>query len=336
VSWRYVAADIITEKFSVVFNANNLREVRSSEDELTMIMRVLTKTIPAVLLLTLGSAAARAGYVLDQLQTAADFSILGLPGATDIHLNGPGTTIGNVGISAGTLSLDSSNPFAILGDLFLASGATVTNPPQVSGTVFTGQDALLTQADSRADAAIAAFSSLATTSAGMGITMINSSETISSAPGSDVLNVLNITGINLGGDQVLTLNGNASDQFVINVSGDIHLDTGKIELSGGLTDADVAINVIGSGTVSTSHGLNDESLISGILLAPDASLAFSPGMIDGEVIAGSNHVQFASGANVVGPPVAEPAPLGLMAVGATALAGTFIIRNRRTFRTFRL
>jgi choice-of-anchor A domain-containing protein len=301
-------------------------------------MRISGNAVLTVLFVALGAVSAPAqSFILDQLGPAGPtglvsafgspgFALLGLPGATDIHINGPGTSVGNVGISAGTLSLD--NPNFIRGNLFLASGVTVTHPAQVLGTIFTNQNALLNAADASALSAISTFSGLATTSAGAGITTINGTRTISSTPGSDVLNVLNLSSINLGGNNVLTLSGNATDQFVLNVRGDITLNSGKIELSGGLTPQDVVINDIGSNSIHTSGGLGNESVITGLLLAPTASIGFSPGLINGEVIAGSPQVQFASGASVVSP-IPETSSLGLLAAVGTAVVGRCVMRRQR-------
>src|SRR5690348_3195109 len=74
----------------------------------------------------------------------------GNPSTTDFALNGPGTTVGNVGVGAtGKLSLDSSNgnpATAITGNVFLATGSSVTHPQQVQGNIVTGADTLLGQA----------------------------------------------------------------------------------------------------------------------------------------------------------------------------------------------
>jgi hypothetical protein len=246
-------------------------------------------------------------------------------------MNGPGTTIGNVGISAGTLSLDSSNPVAIQGNLYLATGATATHlPQQVSGTVFTGQTSLLTTAFGSAALASSTFAGLAPTST---IGSITGTQTISSAAGPNVRTVVDIGSINLGQDEVLTLNGNASDQFILNLSGELRLNAGKILLSGGLTPQDVVINLGSNSSVSTSHGLNDESVITGILLGtnPNNSLQFSPGLVNGEVITNATHVQFASGASVVSPPpvIPETSPLGLVAAVGIGVVGRCVMLRRR-------
>jgi hypothetical protein len=299
-------------------------------------MRILGNAVLTALFVALGAVLAPAqSFILNELGSAGPtglategpgFALLGGPDATDIHLNGPGTTIGNVGISAGKLSLDSSNPVGIQGNVFLGTGATIdSGTKEVSGTAFTGQTSLLTTAFNSAVSASSAFAGLTGTSIGS----ITGTRTISSAPGSNVLNVLDISTINLGQDEVLTLSGNASDQFILNLSGGLTLNAGKILLSGGLTPQDVVINLESGSSVSTSHGLNDESVITGILLGtnPNNSLQFSPGLVVGEVITDATHVQFASGASVVSP-VPETSSLGLVAAVGIAVFGRCVVRRR--------
>lgn len=299
-------------------------------------MRIPRDAVLTLLFVGLGAVSAPAqSFILNELGSAGPtglategpgFALLGGPDATDIHMNGPGTTIGNVGISGGTLSLDSSNPVGIRGNVFLATGVTIdSGTKEVSGTVFTNQNPLLNTAFNSAVSASSTFESLAPTNTT--ITSINGPETISSGPGPNVRNVLDLSSINLGQDQVLTLSGNASDQFILNVSGNISLNAGKILLSGGLTPQDVVINLGSNSSVSTSHGLNDESLITGILLgtSKNTSLQFSPGLVIGEVITDATHVQFASGASVV----PESSSLALVAAVGAAVAGRCIVRRRR-------
>jgi hypothetical protein len=303
-------------------------------------MRIPKNAVLTLLFAALGAVSAPAqSFILDQLGPAGPtgfvsafgspgFALLGGPDANAIHMNGPGTTVGNVGISAGTLSLDSSNPVGIQGNVYLATGVTIDSGSRlVSGTVFTDQNSLLTSAFNSAVSASSAFASLAPTNTT--ITSITGPETISSAPGSNVRNVLDLSTINLGQDQVLTLSGNASDQFILNLSGELRLNAGKILLSGGLTPQDVVINLGSGSSVSTSHGLNDESVITGILLgtSPNSSLQFSPGLVNGEVITDATHVQFASGASVVSP-VPEGNSLGLVAAVGIAVFGRCAMRRR--------
>ena len=274
-----------------------------------------------VLAVVLGSSVAlRADYIGSTLGTAGpgNYAVLTLSGATDIALNGPGTTYGNVGITTGTLSLDGSAGPSINGNVFLGNNATVTHPQLVTGNIFTNQN--LSQANTDARNAATAFSGLAST-AGMP-TSVNGTTTINGGPG---VNVANLSGINLGNGQTLTLNGPAGSQFVIN-SPNMVLNSGKIALTGGLTPNDVVFNLTGTGNnLQTSGGLNNESVINGIVLDANGSVAMAPGLINGELIAGGQSVHLVSGASVNGSPpapsVPEPSSAVLLVLGGLGMAG---------------
>jgi hypothetical protein len=82
------------------------------------------------------------------------------------------------------------------------------------------------------------------------------------------------------------------------MSGNFTLNSGKIVLADGLTPDDVVLNVTASGNaISTSGGLNNESVIHGIPPTPNSGIAFAPGQIDGKLIAGGQTVHLVSGAN---------------------------------------
>jgi hypothetical protein len=135
--------------------------------------------------------AARAGFITDTLATAgpADYEILALHGASDIALNGPGTTNGNIGILTGALSLNGSVGPEVNGNVFLASGASISirNPPQVTGSVFTNQN--LSQANTDALNAAATFASLAPTQSVPG-GAVNGTTTVNGTAGVNVVNLI--------------------------------------------------------------------------------------------------------------------------------------------------
>ena len=278
--------------------------------------------------------AARAGFVEDTLASAgtANYAILALNGAQDIALNGPGQTTGNVGVSSGTLSLNGSAGPEVNGNVFLAFGATIStgNGTQVTGTVFTNQD--LSQANTDATNAAATFSALSPT---QNLGAINGTTTVNGTAG---VNVIDISNLNLGNGQTLTLNGPAGSQFVINDSGGLTLNSGHVNLSGGLTAADVVINVQGAGSdLHTSGGLNNESVINAVLLATQRNIAFAPGLINGELISGGQSIHLVSGASVVTPPLTTAVPEidpGSAAGALTLLCGGALVLTdrRRLFR----
>jgi choice-of-anchor A domain-containing protein len=268
---------------------------------------------------------AQAGFVFDTLGSAGpgNFAILALDTSNHLHINGPAPagTLGNVGVVNPAADFHLDAPNSINGNV-LVSGNTsqFQNTGTVTGMILGNQSATLNAANMAALSAASTFAGLPGTSVGQ----ITSGTITATNPGG--LNVLNTSGINVGGNQVVTLSGPPGTQFVINVSGNITLNSGRIVLSGGLTPADVVFNVIGNGSVQTSGGLGNESILNGILLAPNATVALSPGQIVGELIGGQS-IDLASGAEVIGMIPAPPSVV-LLGLGGLVFAG-LVIRSRQ-------
>jgi hypothetical protein len=175
----------------------------------------------------------RADYISSELGPAgpSNYAILALSGTNNLQMNGPGTTTGNVGInSAINAGLNSSNHprIAINGNVYLATGASVSNPAQVNGTIFTNQNSTLGAANTAAVNAASDFSKLSPTTSittGPGGNLV-----LNAAPNANGVTVASVpNGINLGNGQTLTLNGPAGSQFVIN-SPTMTLNSGKVVL----------------------------------------------------------------------------------------------------------
>jgi len=234
-------------------------------------------------------------------------------------MNGPGTTNGNVGYNGSTtLQLNGSSGPEINGNLILGNSASVNTPGQVTGAILTGQGTTLNAAQAAALNAVTVFNALTPT---LGLTSVNGSLTITGVAG---LNVIDLTGINLGNGQTLDLAGPAGAEFVINDSGNLVLNSGLIEETGGLLTDDVVFNV--AGNVQTSGGLNNESVIDGIVLDKSGQINLAPGEINGELIAGGNNPQIVSGASVnqVINNTPEPSTLLLLSMG---LGGFLLFAN---------
>jgi hypothetical protein len=90
-------------------------------------------------------------------------------------------------------------------------------------------------------------------------------------------------------------------EIILNDSGGVTLNSGQIVLTGGLIPSDVVFNLTGTTGLSTSGGLNNESVLAGIFLAPNAQVALTPGALTGEIISGQD-INIASGGSVNGVP----------------------------------
>lgn len=88
----------------------------------------------------------------------------------------------------------------------------------------------------------------------------------------------------------------ANADYVFNISGQLSLNSSQIL---GLTGTDVLFNITGTQGVQLAGGLNNESVLDGVVLAPDAQISETPGSIEGEIISGQN-INIASGANIQG------------------------------------
>jgi cytoskeletal protein CcmA (bactofilin family) len=115
--------------------------------------------------------------------------------------------------------------------------------------------------------------------------------------------VLNLTDFTLSGGSSFTLQGTASDNFIINVSRQFSLTgSSKIVLSGGVAWDDVLFHVRGSGRDVTIDG---QSYLEGILMANNQTVKVTGGStVKGEIVA--NKVVLNGGAQVIHPPTTSP------------------------------
>jgi hypothetical protein len=265
-----------------------------------------------VLLVGLPVLPASADFISSTLGAATGFAVLetGNGNVSIANASSAGSIVGNVGVSGTSSGNFSDSGTPITGALYLGGSQTanLSGGATASGGIFKNQSSLLTTASTAAANASSTFAALAPT---LSVTSINGTTTINLAPG---VNIADLTGINLGNGLVLTLNGPAGSQVILNDTGGVTLNSSQIVLTGGLSPSDVVFNLTGTTGLSTSGGLNNESVLAGIFLAPDAQVQLSPGALTGEIISGQN-IGVASGANVssVPGPIAGAGLPGLIA-----------------------
>jgi choice-of-anchor A domain-containing protein len=272
----------------------------------------------AIALVSFFGTQVKAGLVNLGAAGPQNFAVLeiGVGDVIGINAGGPvnGVT-GNVGVNQnGQLALTGGT--FVTGNAILGTGATValSGGSTVGGTV--SNQALLTQARNDALAAASAAASLSASGGGIGITSINSSMNLT--PG-----VYNLSSLNLGNNQTLQLAAGGS--YVFNISNGLALHgPDGIFLASGLSEADVLFNIIGTTAVAFSGGGNT-AILHGIILAPNANINVSPGLVDGEIISGQN-IQIVSGSDVVGTKVPDSASTLLL--GGISAACLAIARRR--------
>lgn len=232
-----------------------------------------------------------------------------------LQMSGNGTVAGAARLADGT-NIGITGDDVIGGGIY---GANLSGDPKGNTVVNVSQDALLNQAAGDAAAYADFYAHLAATNPA--ITSVTNSLTVNGLSGQ---NVLNLSTLQLGGGEILTLDGGGNDSsFIVNVFGDLKLNSGHIELAGGLTYDEVLFNVVG-GKVAFSGGGN-ASLLVGTLMALDGEIAISPGLIQGTII--GPKITLTSGADLDTPQVVPvPAALPLF---LSALAGMGVVGARR-------
>lgn len=285
-------------------------------------MRAICAT---ALLAGLSVVPASADFISSTLGSAgpADWSLLEIDnGNVSVAQAGnAGIITGNVGLNGGNFS-DSGVP--ITGNLVFGTAATGISSATglVAGSI-TENQALLTTAATDARNASTTFAGLSST---LSNSSISGTTTINLSPG---VNVADLSNINLGGSNVLTLNGPAGSEVIFNISGGLTLNSGKVVLTGGLTPADVVFNITGNQSFATSGGIGNESVLAGIVLDPGGQVHLTPGAVTGEVIAGDN-INIASGGSIRGvTPVPETSSLWLLSAVGMAVVGRFAMRRQR-------
>ncbi|HXA09068.1 MAG TPA: collagen-binding domain-containing protein [Chthoniobacterales bacterium] len=302
-----------------------------------ILMTLINKYIGAMAvagLMAVGFGGPLQASIVD-LGAAGQFGALALTTGIDdsgpLGPDGSVTINADVGVASSGQSFSASGSVVYSGNLYLHTGVTYNNSapgvplPQPQNAT---NDAFLAQARSDAFAA----SNFALT---LGVTAtygtINTNTTISEgAVGNYVFSLQG--GINFSGNSTLTLSAPAGSCYVLNISNQFVLTGGSVLLSGGLTADNVLLNYTGTSDVRFSGGGNS-SQVYGTILAPNAKVDLSPGLVVGRVIASG--LSMSSGAQIL-TPVPEVTPgsvifgfLGLViAVGSRKALAARLIRVR--------
>jgi choice-of-anchor A domain-containing protein len=146
--------------------------------------------------------------------------------------------------------------------------------------------------------------------------------TLNLAPG-----VYNLTNFTLHNGDIVNLKAGGS--YVFNIAGSLSLNSAEILAAAGLPPSDILFNITGTQAVQFSGGLSNESVLDGIILAPDAQVSLTPGAVDGEIISGQN-INIASGGSVQGVAASVPEPSSYMLL--SLVCGFLGIAKRRLER----
>ncbi len=257
------------------------------------------------------------------LGTAADFALLEIgPGSANVSISQGGNVgfiNGDIGIApAGKLGISAGN-FPISGTVYAWQSDGINTGG--NAPVVVDLDKVNT-ASSDAMAAWNAAKVLASSGGGVGMSTISvaGGATLNLTPG-----VYNLANFTLGnGAQVILAAGGS---YVFNISSTMKLDHAQILNAAGLAVSEILFNFTGDNSkVATSGGLDNESIINGIILAPYAPISLTPGLVNGEIIGGDS-INIASGGAINGTPPSPPpsvpdagSSLVLMSIGLGCLA----------------
>ncbi len=261
------------------------------------------------------------------LGAASDFTVLGLDTSSQgTAINASLVTInGTVGVSD-LSTLVNMAPSVINGTVFYQTAGSVTGPGHFNGVPPTEQQSL-TQAVTDALNASAQNALLTPNTTVTG--NVTTAHTFTAAAGTGIDTVIDITGsINLNNANI-TLSGNSSDRFLVNVGGSLSLTgTASLALTGGVTASNVIYNFTGDGS-GGSFNTHVGDAVNGTLLAPGYSMTLD-GTFNGALIGGPTGISLMSGVVVNGHPfVPEPSEFVALAAMSLVFGGGICLSRRR-------
>ena len=267
-----------------------------------------------------------AANTIPDLGSAGDFALLGLNKAHYVIQSS--AIAGNIGIGqSGTANNTSSG--AVGGTAFEFSSGQITNSGFISGGI-TVNSTELTNANS---GALSAYSTAVGDTVTQTVGAISGTKVIT---GNGGLNVVDISTVNLSGANI-TLNGTASDIFVLRVSGNFTMSgNSSILLGSAVTPENVLI--VFTGTSKTINvGITGSATVNGTLLAPSTSTNWqiTSGSFNGEIITGTPATGGGTfltlkGVALSGAPFkAVPEPSSLVLAGIATVGLVSLLRSTR-------
>lgn len=249
------------------------------------------------------------------LGSATNYGLFALPG-TSVTMNAF-TLNGNVGLAQG-VTFKGANPNLISGSVYESASGQFDNTG-THGSVLV-QPATLSQNVIDANAAYTADIALTPTQT------LGAISSATSITGNGGLNVIDINGNITSG---LTLSGNANNTFIVIVDGNMHLTTGNLGVSGGLSASNV-LYIFDDGTTANPGTIDTmvPDKLYGTILAPNYNINMDSDL-NGELIGGGSgdEITLMSVQNITANPftppssVPEPGTYSIAALGLVVLSG---------------
>ena len=291
-----------------------------------MKMLNILKSRPLVAVAVLTAALSiQAGASVIDIGTAAGYSVLVYNSSNNSDMAAQGAPIGVVNgnwTQSGGQQTNTQQTTTV----YLSPGFTLNGPPSETA-VYDGPK--LAASWAAAQTASSNFAALAPTQV---IGAVTGNMTISEAAVGNY--VFSISSISLNHTS-LTLSAPKGSTYVLNISGDVTINGAGgsgILLAGGLTTNDVVYNFTGGGSLVTSGGMNSSgggggSLVQGIVLNPNGTVALHPGEVQGEVIA--KNFSSSSATQISVPPSVPEASTLLPLAGVLGMAVVMPMLRRK-------